>query len=161
MLHSRISLLKSYLERLPPWYLTDATTSTPPASKASDAVPVSHPLLRSIQALAARLPLLVPADAAAETTTPTHSTTTNDHGDALFAHAQAAERSDVALVGLLAELGQSAQRARELGQRFGAVEAQRRDRSKGQHGPATWDVGGAEELVNGGGMSSSWDGMVL
>ena len=152
MLHSRISLLKSYLEHLPPSYLTDATTSnSPPAAQASDPVPVSHPLLRSIQALAARLPLLVPADTAAD----------GDRADrGLFAHAQAAERSDVALVGLLAELGQSAQRARELGQRFGTVESQRRDRSKGQHGPATWEAG-AEEVVNGSGMAGGWDGMLM
>ena len=150
MLHTRISLLRSYLEQLPPSYLTDPNNATPPAptSDGSDQTPaVSHPLLRSIQALTVRLPLLVPSDG-------------NDAAG--FAQAEHAERCDVALVELLGGLGQSAQKARVLGQRFGTVEAQRRERSKG--GPHSmgnpssgWagDIMGDEMISNGGFASGS------
>ncbi|MCJ1473998.1 hypothetical protein MMC13_002654 [Lambiella insularis] len=105
MLQSRISALKSYLQHLPPCYLT--TTSSPPSPQPheNEHIPLSHPLLRSILALTARLPLLTPAD------------------DAAFRHESQAERSDVALVALLGGLGRSVQDAKALGATFAAVES--------------------------------------
>ncbi|KAI4142820.1 MAG: hypothetical protein LQ341_003097, partial [Variospora aurantia] len=109
MLHTRIQLLKSYLTTLSPSYLTSAsytpaaaedeeeaepTTTTPPT-------PIDHSILRSIQALIHRLPLLIPADGTA------------------FEHESLAEKSDVSLVALLGDLTKGTKNMREMGRKFG------------------------------------------
>ena len=115
MLRSRLSLLKAYLEQLPPSYLN----TTPPPPPSSDQHPsesrisTSHTLLRSILALTARLPLLIPADQAS------------------FQKESQAEKSDVALIALLASLGQNVKDARELGMKFSTVESARIGSRKG------------------------------
>ena len=104
MLHSRIQLLKSYLTDLPSCYLTGATdgaaTDQPPKSGFTE---INHPILRSIQALINRLPLLVPADEAA------------------FEQESLAEKSDVSLVALLGSLTAGTQELQEMGRKFGIV----------------------------------------
>ncbi|MCJ1401993.1 hypothetical protein MMC11_005212 [Xylographa trunciseda] len=116
MLQSRISLLKSYLERLPPSYLT---TTSPLSSEPNNPTPsqdhseVSHPILRSLLALTARLPLLTPAD---------HDS---------FVKESQAEKSDVSLVALLGSLGRSIQDAKGLGTKFGVVEGAKLGGRKG------------------------------
>jgi COP9 signalosome complex subunit 6 len=113
MLHSRISLLRSYLTSLPASYLTTGDVATPAATPPAGApVHISHPLLRSILALTARLPLLIPADEAA------------------FAAESAAEKSDVALVELLGGIGKSLKEVKDLGSRFSVVESARRSKEE-------------------------------
>ena len=107
MLHTRIKLLKSYLTSLPPSDLTTPPDSSAPASNPTTASPaeVNYPLLRSIQALLTRLPLLLPA------------------GDlSKFQQETTAEKSDVELVSLLGNLGQSVKEAREMGRKFAIIE---------------------------------------
>jgi COP9 signalosome complex subunit 6 len=108
ILQSRISLLKSYLHQLPPSYLTDASIPVHPnASAQSQGAEISHPVLRSILALTSRLPHVLPADTDA------------------FLKAQAAERSDVAIVSMLGTLGRSVSEAKNLGRTFNTVENSR------------------------------------
>ncbi|KAI9851177.1 MAG: hypothetical protein M1838_004286 [Thelocarpon superellum] len=99
-LHSRVRLLKTYLNNLPPSYLTTAmpsdetatsttTTTTNSNSNSSTTTEINHPILRSIQALVNRLPLLIPTD------------------KATFEQELLAERNDVSLVALLGSLNKS------------------------------------------------------
>ena len=103
MLHSRIKLLKSYLESLPPSQLTsqesNVTKVEPPDPN------LDYPLLRSIQALLSRLPLLL-----------------SPHDLSTFQQETLAEKSDVGLVSLLGSLGQSVNDAKELGRKFSVIE---------------------------------------
>ncbi|KAL8758312.1 MAG: hypothetical protein Q9184_003968 [Pyrenodesmia sp. 2 TL-2023] len=106
MLHTRIQLLKSYLTSLPPSYLSDVSASngdTKEESSPSSAPKIDHSILRSIQALVNRLPLVIPADGAA------------------FEHESLAEKSDVSLVALLGDLTRGTKDIREMGRKFGIV----------------------------------------
>ncbi|KAL8824883.1 MAG: hypothetical protein Q9170_008011 [Blastenia crenularia] len=106
MLHTRINMLKSYLTSLPPSYLSDASITDDTASKEappSNSPGIDHSLLRSIQALVQRLPLLVPADSAA------------------FEQESLAEKSDVSLVTLLGNLTKGTKDMREMGKKFSIV----------------------------------------
>lgn len=98
VLHSRIRLLQTYLANLPPCYLTSGTLA--PGSTSSSPTEIHHPILRSIQALVHRLPLVMPTDRA------------------LFAHEMQAERDDVSLVALLGTVNKSVQEVREVGRKF-------------------------------------------
>ncbi|KAI9758086.1 MAG: Peroxisomal membrane protein PAS20 [Chaenotheca gracillima] len=98
MLHSRIVLLKQYLSKLPPSYLTDPAASSTVSSE--DQTELNFPLLRSIQALVGRLSLLIPADKAA------------------FEREVLAEKNDVSLVTLMGSLTKSAKDISEAGRRF-------------------------------------------
>lgn len=100
MLHSRVVLLKCYLESLPQ---SQPDPSNPPPG--TETLSTSHPLLRSIKSLThSRLPLLIPADYAA------------------FKQEALAEQSDVALVALLGTLTRSVEEMREVGRRFQVVD---------------------------------------
>lgn len=106
MLHARIKLLKTYLQNLPPSYLTTPsspdTSSTPPPD--TDHTEINHPLLRSIQALLNRLPLLTPASPES------------------FEAETLAQKADVSLVSLLGKLSNNVSDARELGKKFAILE---------------------------------------
>lgn len=113
MLHSRIQLLRSYLSSLPPSYLTGAPPPEPTSETASQPQPeINHVILRSIQALINRLPLLVPAERGA------------------FEQEVLAEKNDVSLVALLGSLSRSVKDARELGRKFGIVDQARASAKK-------------------------------
>lgn len=103
MLQSRIDLITTYLEKLPPHQLPGTTEES-----SDDHTPVDHSILRSIQALLHRLPLLIPSNSAA------------------FNQELLAEENDVHLVSLLSTLTESIKEAREAGQKFGIVEAGRK-----------------------------------
>ncbi|KAL9098763.1 MAG: hypothetical protein Q9163_005635 [Psora crenata] len=112
MLHARIRLLKSYLTSLPPSYLTtppdtsDPAPATPSDTATFSPTDIDYPLLRSIRALLARLPLLLPS------------------GDlSAFEQEMLTEKLDVELVTLLGSLGESVKDARELGIKFAMMEA--------------------------------------
>ncbi|OBT88080.1 hypothetical protein VE02_03643 [Pseudogymnoascus sp. 03VT05] len=109
MLQSRIKIIQKYLESQPP---TDATGQPSPA-QASHLEP-SPEILRSIAALISRLPLVVPSSS--------KDTETNT---SKFDHDLLASRNDVNLVSLLDTLTQSILSTRELGRKFGVVDAAR------------------------------------
>ncbi|KAL8769241.1 MAG: hypothetical protein Q9209_004742 [Squamulea sp. 1 TL-2023] len=117
MLHNRIQLLRSYLTSLPPSYLSapsqsnGATSDGAPSSSGTD---INHPILRSIQALVNRLPLLIPSDGTA------------------FEQESLSEKSDVTLVRLLGGLTRGTKDIREMGRKFGVVsDAKQRSRRGG------------------------------
>ena len=123
MLNQRINLIRSYLASLPESYLTDATSTTPPSET------TNFPLLRNVNSLMSRLPLLAP---------PTASTS-NGTGS-ISAHMQAAnhEQQDVHLTSLLAALTRSVSETQTLASRFHSVQRERnsRDRNTNFQGPA-------------------------
>ena len=114
MLHARIQLLKSYLTNLPPSYM-----SYPPQSDSDDAsespphTKINHPILRSIQALLSRLPLLLPDNKQA------------------FRQERLAEKTDVQLINLLGTIGRSLKEIREMGRKFSMVDQYRQSAKKG------------------------------
>ncbi|KAI0426126.1 COP9 signalosome-like protein subunit 6 [Xylaria sp. FL1042] len=110
MLQSRINLLATYLERLPPSYLTgDDTTMV-----IGDGEPTtpSHTILRSIQALVNRLSLVVPSATGA------------------YEQEMAREANDVHLMELLNDVLQSGSEARGLGKKSNIVETSRNQNRK-------------------------------
>lgn len=110
MLQSRIKIIQKYLELQPP---ADATSQ--PSQPAQDShLEPSPEILRSIAALVSRLPLVVPSSSK-DTETDTSK----------FDHDLLASRNDVNLVSLLDTLTQSIQSTRELGRKFGVVDAAR------------------------------------
>jgi COP9 signalosome complex subunit 6 len=103
MLHSRIRLIQTYLAQLPTSYLTDPSSTVIPPSVLDSQDPsteISYPVLRAIQALLNRLPLVVPADRAA------------------FEGEMIAEKNDVSLVALLGGLNKSVKSMKDVGKKF-------------------------------------------
>ncbi|KAL8821034.1 MAG: hypothetical protein Q9223_000873 [Gallowayella weberi] len=119
MLHTRVQLLRSYLTSLPPSYLSDFPTangSTNEEAPPSTPGEVNHSILRSIQALVNRLPLLIPSDGVA------------------FEQESLSEKSDVTLVRLLGDLTQESKNMKEMGRKFGIVnDAKQRQRRGGRN----------------------------
>ncbi|KAI1179399.1 COP9 signalosome-like protein subunit 6 [Nemania sp. FL0916] len=107
MLQSRINLLITYLERLPPSHLTGGDT-TMVTSESDQTVPY-HTILRSIQALVNRLSLVVPSSTEA------------------YNEEMLREANDVHLMELLNDVLQSTNDIRSLGKKFNIIET-----SKGQ-----------------------------
>lgn len=111
MLHSRIRLLTTYLERLPPSYINGqkqdpiaATTTTDSESMDTDYTTPSLPILRQVQALVSRLDLVIPSDKEA------------------FDREMLQETNDVNLIGMLNSLMQSVSHARDVGRKAHVVE---------------------------------------
>ncbi|KAK6343094.1 hypothetical protein TWF718_008468 [Orbilia javanica] len=131
MLHSRLTLLLAYLR------------SIESNSKSTDPNPqqpkISHQLLRSLLSLTNRLPLLEPP-ATAESSLSSESL---------------AELSDVHLVALLGAVTSSIEISKEVGRKFGAVEAGRGGRDRG---PGGGGVGGQQGgMMEFGGYDSTGD----
>ena len=103
MLHSRIQLLTTYLERLPPSYVSGQSTDARDADPSST-VP-SLTILRQIQALVSRLNLVIPSDEKA-------------YGDEMLQ-----EQNDVNLLDLLDSIMQSVGQVRSVGKKFHVVES--------------------------------------
>ncbi|KAL9053143.1 MAG: hypothetical protein Q9162_004940 [Coniocarpon cinnabarinum] len=108
MLRQRILLLKKYLESLPPCYLNDASIKTMEPHER-----ISHPILRSIASLLARLPLLVPSTPSS-TSLQTDTYEQTQKPSTVFEEESAAQASDVALVSLLGTLGSTLQDADKM-----------------------------------------------
>jgi COP9 signalosome complex subunit 6 len=105
MLQARVKLLITYLERLPPSTFSGADAPTTADQKLNSHTAPSHTILRSIQALANRLALLVPSATAA------------------FEQEMLSEANDVHLVTLLNEVMQSAIGIRDIGKKHRAVDS--------------------------------------
>ncbi|KAI1503952.1 COP9 signalosome complex subunit 6 [Biscogniauxia marginata] len=103
MLQSRINLLATYLERLPPSYLSTGPMTTP-NTDGQHTTP-SHTILRSIQALVNRLSLVVPSAADA------------------YEQEMLSEANDVHMMELLNNVMQSVTEARGIGKKFSVVES--------------------------------------
>lgn len=103
MLQSRINLIATYLQRLPPSYVSDGVASEADI-ESKNYVPVNHSILRSIQALLGRLSVLIPADSQG------------------FDNELISEKNDVSLISLLGELTKSAYEIRETGKKFSVIE---------------------------------------
>ncbi|KAK5998335.1 COP9 signalosome complex subunit 6 [Cladobotryum mycophilum] len=103
MLHSRIQLITTYLERLPPSFIDGEKIES--ESMETDNTTPSLTILRQIQALVSRLDLVIPSDKEA------------------FEKEVRRETNDVHLVGLLSSIMQGVNQAREVGKKFSAIEA--------------------------------------
>ena len=104
MLNRRISLLRKYLDTLPPSYLSDPSLPMSPSPDAEHPLPLNHSILRSISAMLARINILAPPDAEA------------------FTLESQQEASDVQLVNLLASITTSVSVAKEFGRKSHVVE---------------------------------------
>ncbi|KAI9726596.1 MAG: hypothetical protein M1828_000963 [Chrysothrix sp. TS-e1954] len=114
MLQQRISLLKSYLDSMPPCYLNDPSITT-----VEQHPQISHTILRSINSLLARLPLLAPS-------TPMLSTSSlEQEGPEMSAYSQESnsEAADVTLVSLLGSLGSALRSAQTMGKKVSIVDS--------------------------------------
>jgi COP9 signalosome complex subunit 6 len=112
MLHARINLIATYLQQLPPSYISGGEDAD-----GQQYTPVNHEILRSIQALLSRLTLLIPADSIG------------------FEKELISEQNDVSLVNLLNTITQSVKEVRELGKKFSVVDGQKNQKLKG----GMWD----------------------
>ncbi|KAI0132574.1 signalosome subunit [Xylariales sp. AK1849] len=132
MLQSRIKLLVTYLERLPPSYLSESG-APPSADQAADShVAPSHTILRSIQALVNRLALLVPSATGA------------------FEHEMLSEANDVHLISLLNEVMHSAVDVRDIGKKQNAVETAKVQNKRSNLTDLTAGMGGSFNLPGAG-----------
>ncbi|CAG7564767.1 unnamed protein product [Fusarium equiseti] len=115
MLQSRLHLLTTYLERLPPSYVNGDATD--PSSMDTDYTTPSPTVLRQIQALVSRLDLVIPSDKPS------------------FEREMLHEANDVNLVRLLNGIVQSLGQARDVGKKFHVVEAAKATHRRGAAGP--------------------------
>lgn len=140
MLGERLNLIRSYLETLPPSYLTDATSTAAPAEN------TNFQLLRSVQSMLSRLPLLAPPDA-----TPS---TADSAPAANLELAAEKERQDVHLTSLLASLTRSVAEAQTLGSKFTILQRERQNKDRTNFGRGPVMRGGFNDdlLADNGGM---------
>lgn len=121
MLTQRINLIRSYLQSLPPSYLTSTDSPNVPADD------TNYVLLRSINALLSRLPLLAPPS-------PTSNTTSAGKGELhvppSLASAAAKEKEDVHLTTLLASLTRSIAEAQSLSSKFYTVTREKNSKDR-------------------------------
>jgi COP9 signalosome complex subunit 6 len=124
MLNTRLNLIRSYLKTLPPSYLTDPTSADAPADN------TNYTLLRSINAMLSRLPLLAPP------TTTVRETTATDTSSQPSSLASAAEKEkqDVHLSTLLATLTRSIAEAQTMGMKFNVVNREKTAKERSPFG---------------------------
>ncbi|KAJ0168354.1 COP9 signalosome complex subunit 6 [Colletotrichum tanaceti] len=132
MLQGRIRLITTYLERLPPEYLSGTEQPTP--ADAMHTTP-SHTILRQIQALVSRLDLVVPSDVDA------------------FEKEVLCEENDVGITSRLNDLMRSINGMRDLGKKFGIAETAR-GRNRGGaptdfpgYGSSGFNIPGAGDIM--------------
>ncbi|KAH9887835.1 hypothetical protein F4778DRAFT_756371 [Xylariomycetidae sp. FL2044] len=130
VLQSRINLLTTYLERLPPSYVSGATAQ--PVSK--QYTTPSHTILRSIQALVNRLSLLVPSNTQA------------------YEEEMLSEANDVHLMELMNGVMQSVTDARGIGRKYGIVESTKNHNKKlletqAKYPPVGYNMAGTGDLM--------------
>jgi COP9 signalosome complex subunit 6 len=116
MLQSRLALIRTFVQSLPPSYL-----SSPPAVESALPDPAHLPHLRNIQALLTRLSLLTP---------PSDGPPASAKN--ALASASLSQSNDVSLASILSLLAQDVQSLSELGRKFSIVESNKNG-SKGKH----------------------------
>ncbi|KAI1377513.1 hypothetical protein F4677DRAFT_38652 [Hypoxylon crocopeplum] len=126
MLQSRVNLLTTYLERLPPSYLSPNNATT--LSEGQQTTP-SHTILRSIQALVNRLPLLVPSDTKA------------------YELEMLSEANDVHMMELLNDVMQSITEIQDVGKKYSTVEGAKNRGGKLLEAPASFTFSGPGDLA--------------
>ncbi|KAJ3518643.1 hypothetical protein NM208_g14443 [Fusarium decemcellulare] len=132
MLQSRIHLLTTYLERLPPSYVNGDLADS--GSMDADYTTPSPTVLRQIQALVSRLDLVIPSD------------------EASFEREMLHEANDVNLVGLLNGIMQSVNQARDVGKKFNIAETAKASTRRGGGpdftvDPAAYNIRGAGDIL--------------
>ena len=130
MLHCRIRLLVTYLERLPPSY--DNGENSDADSMDTDNTVPSLPILRQIQALVSRLDLVIPSDKEA------------------YVKEMLQESNDVHLIGLLNTVMQSLSQARDVGKKFTILEGSKQGGRRGPQdfsGSSSFSMHGPGELL--------------
>ena len=138
MLNQRINLIRSYLTSLPTSYLTDASSEATPADT------TNHPLLRNINSLLSRLPLLAPPTVSEPQQTTINAQPTSSPLQA----ANTREQSDVHLTSLLAALTRSVSEAQTMASRYSSVTRERTAKERSFGGgskmlpPELLDAGG-------------------
>ncbi|KAJ9612014.1 hypothetical protein H2200_003609 [Cladophialophora chaetospira] len=141
MLQSRLALLRTLIQSVPPSYLS-SPTSTPTFPD-----PSYLPHLRNIQALLTRLSLLTP---------PTDSSSTNQNQP--LVSSSLSQSNDVSLASLLSLLSQDVQSLSELGRKFSTVETNKSSsKSKHSQPKSAGGIGGGMGGA-GGGYSGLGDG---
>ncbi|RDA95262.1 hypothetical protein CP533_1848 [Ophiocordyceps camponoti-saundersi (nom. inval.)] len=104
MLNARLRLMVSYLQRLPPSFVNGEATAAADDMDTDSTTP-SLPILRQIQALVARVDLVVPSDADA------------------FDREAVRQENDTLLIQLLHKVVVSSRLAREVGKKFAIVDS--------------------------------------
>ncbi|KAF1828894.1 hypothetical protein BDW02DRAFT_634852 [Decorospora gaudefroyi] len=104
MLGRRISLLRAYLDALPPSYLSDPSLPINATPATQYPLPLDHSILRSVSAMLARVNILAPPDSVA------------------FTLESQQEASDVQLVNLLSSITNSVSAVKDLGRKSSIVE---------------------------------------
>lgn len=131
MLQSRIHLLTTYLERLPPSYTNGGSNDS--SSMDADYTTPSHTILRQIQALVGRLDLVIPSD------------------ETSFEREMLREANDVNLVGLLNGIMQNVNQARDVGKKFNVVESSKASGRRGGQDftidPTSFSIRGAGDIM--------------
>lgn len=122
MLQSRINLITTYLERLPPAFINGEQVDD--ESMDDDNTAPSLNVLRQIQALTSRLDLVIPSDK--ET----------------YENQLLQERNDVNLMQLLDQVMQSTDQAREVGKKFGIIESAKQVNRRLGNLPGSFDPPG-------------------
>lgn len=123
MLNQRINLIRSYLASTPESYLTHANSTTPPPDN------TNYPLLRNINSLLSRLPLLAPPTSAQQSTSqaePSIAIPTSS-----LQQAANREQQDVHLTSLLAALTRSVSEAQSMANKFGVIQRERMVKERG------------------------------
>lgn len=129
MLNQRINLVRSYLTSLPESYLTDANSTELPADG------VNYPLLRNVNSLISRLPLLTPPTAASATNGTNKTPSSSLHQTA------SREQQDVHLTSLLAALTRSVSETQTLASRFHSVQRERNIKDRSTFLPNSFSFG--------------------
>ncbi|KAF2215428.1 hypothetical protein CERZMDRAFT_35488 [Cercospora zeae-maydis SCOH1-5] len=132
MLNERINLIRTYLGEQPQSYLTDASVTDAPPDN------TNHQLLRSVQSMLSRLPLLAPPQA---------QQTAESEGISSLQEASEKQRQDVHLTSLLASLTRSVAEAQTLGGKFSIVQKERQNKDRSAYSGGRPRGGFGEEAL--------------
>lgn len=125
MLNSRLNLIRTYLNTLPQSYLTDATSEEPLPEN------TNHTLLRSINSMLSRLPLLAPPTSA---TAISSSTSSDSEPTTTLQAAADKEKQDVHLTSLLSSLTRSISEAQSMASRFHVLQREKTNKERSPFG---------------------------
>ncbi|KAK4949356.1 hypothetical protein LTR10_011974 [Elasticomyces elasticus] len=126
MLNQRINLIRSYLNTMPSSYLTDASSTTPPPDT------TNHSLIRSVNSLLSRVPLLAPQTATVVLPNG-HEGQSQQPPSGIHAAGEK-ERQDVHLTSLLAALSRSVAEAQSMGSKFQILTREKDNKARNTYG---------------------------